>query len=253
MFRRNSTVTEQCTVFKPQIALQPVREGQLNIKYSKQKQELRDDPVLDGLLKTKEFVQKNNSTLLGTVIAIIVVAGGVMGVNSYRSSRQSRANDDFGKAMVAYSENRTTEAIDKFRMVSESYRGTVTATMGAYMLGSILYQQGKYDEAITWFESVTRSVGAGFINAQSYEGLAACYELKADTAAALGNLEKALADDRISYRRNAIRWKMALLTRAGSAERAIKLCDEIIADTLSREYRADAEFLKAMLNNKKAG
>jgi hypothetical protein len=37
-------------------------------------------------LKTKEFVQKNNSTLLGTVIAIIVVAGGVMGVNSYRSS-----------------------------------------------------------------------------------------------------------------------------------------------------------------------
>lgn len=225
----------------------------MNIKYNKQKQELREDPVLDGLLKTKEFVQKNNNIVFGTVIAIIVVAGGIMGFTSYRNSRQSRANDDFGKAMVAYSENKTTDAIDKFRMVSENYRGTVTASMSAYMLGSILYQQGKYDEAITWFESVARGKGAGFVNAQSYEGLAACYELKADTAAALLNLEKALSDDRIAYRRNAIRWKMAILNRASSPERAIKLCDEIIADTLGREHRSDAEFLKAMLNNKKAG
>ncbi len=214
---------------------------------------MRDDPVLDGLLKTKEFVKKNNNTVIGTLTAVVVVVGVVLGTSYYQKSRSKNAREAFGKAMVAYTSQKSVDAIDQFRLVAENYRGSVPGTMGAYMLGSILYQQGRYDEAITWYEAANKGKDAGFINAQAYEGLAACYEIKADTAAAIRNLEKALADDKINYRHNAIRWKIALLTRETDTMRSKKMCEEIIADTLAQEYRQNAEYLKATFANKTPG
>ena len=225
----------------------------MNIKYSKQKQELREDPVLDGLLSTKEFVQKNLNTLVGVVLALVLVSGIFLVFNYIQKSRIKSAREEFGKAMVFYSEQKLTEAVDQFRTVAENSRRSVAGTMSAYMLGSILYQQGRYDEAITWYEAVNKGANVGFINAQAYEGLAACYEVKADTTAAIKNLELALDDERASYRRNALRWKMALLSRSSDMVRAKKICEEIISDTTAQEYWHDAEFLKATLINKTAG
>jgi hypothetical protein len=226
--------------------------GILNIKYNKQKQELRDDPVLDGLIKTKELVQKHNSAVIGALSVIVVIGALAIGFNYFKNSRISRAREDFGKAMVAYSDLKMTDAIDQFRAVAENYRGSVTGTMSAYMLGSILYQQGRYDEAITWYEAVNKGANVGFVNAQAYEGLAACYEVKKDTAAALENINKALADDRISYRHGALRWKAALLSRNKDVKKAITLCEAIISDTLATEQHQNAEFLKAFLKAESA-
>jgi hypothetical protein len=225
----------------------------LNIKYNKQKQELRDDPVLDSLLNAKEFFNKNSNTIFGAAAAIVVVIGIVIGVGYFQNSRTSKARDEFGKAMVTYNDQKMTEAIDQFRQVAENYKGSVSGTMSAFMLGGILLQQGRIDEAITWYQTVEKGTGAGFINGQALEGLATCYEMKGDTAAALRNLEKALTDNRITFRRNAIRWKIALLSQSNNAERAVNLCNEIIADTLAQEYRQDAEYLKAALQGKSAG
>lgn len=222
--------------------------GVLNIKYNKQKQELREDPVLDGLIKTKELIRKHNNAVFGILTVIVVIGALTMGFNYFKKSRISRAREEFGQAMVTYGDQKMTEAIDQFRVVAENYRGSVTGTMSAYMLGSILYQQGRYDEAITWYEAVNKGANVGFINAQAYEGLAACYEVKKDTAAALENIDKALADDRISYRHGALRWKAALLSRTGDAGKAISLCEAIISDTLATEQHQNAEFLKALLS-----
>lgn len=222
----------------------------MNIKYNKQKQELRDDPVLDGLLNAKDFYSKNSNKIIGTVAAVVVAAGIVIGFNYYKNSRTKNAREEFGKAMVTYNEQKTVEAIDQFRMVAENFKGSVPGTMSACMLGGILLQQGRVDEAITWYESVGKGVKAGFVNGQALEGLASCYEAKGDTAAAVRNLENALTDERISFRRNAIRWKIALLSQSKDATRAQKLCEEIIADTLGQDYRQNAEYLKAAIKGK---
>ncbi|MBN1577822.1 MAG: tetratricopeptide repeat protein [Chitinispirillaceae bacterium] len=225
----------------------------MNIKYNKQKQISREDPVLDGLLKTKDFVRKNSNRIVGSAAVIVLVAGIFLVFGYFQKSRTKNAREEFGKAMIAYSEDRSADAIDQFRSIAENYRRSVPGTMSAYMLGSILYQQGRYDEAITWYDAVNKGANIGFINAQAYEGLAACYELKEDTAAAIKNLEMVLADDRVAYRHNAARWKIALLTRTTDFMRAKKLCEEIIADTTAQEYRQNAEFLKATLINTTAG
>jgi hypothetical protein len=222
----------------------------LNIKYNKKKKELQEDPVMDGLLKTKEFVRKNYNSVIGVLIAVILVVGISIGYNMYSSNKINTAREDFGKAMVAYRNKKFTDAIDKFRLVAENYRGTVSSVMSAYMIGGILFQQDKYNEAIQWYETAAKSSKGGFISAQASEGLALCYEMKGDVPTAAATLEKALNNEKLSYRKNALRWKLALLVRASDTNRAKVLCDEILADTLGQEYRANAEFLKAMLSAK---
>jgi hypothetical protein len=219
----------------------------LNINYNKQKKEIRDDPVLDGLLKTKEMVQKHNRSVMTIIAIVVVIAAVTTGYNYIRNGRIRQAREEFGKAMVAYNEQKLTDAIDQFRSVAENFRGTVNGTISAYMLGSILCAQGRYDEAITWYEAVGKGPNAGFVNAQTFEGLATCYEMKKDTAKALSYIEKALADERISYRHAALRWKAALLYRATDTAKAIALCDAIINDTLAATQHQNAAFLKGLL------
>ena len=219
----------------------------MNIKYNKKKQESREDPVIDGIFKTKEFFEKNSRNLIVFIVLIIIVTGGISGFNYYKKSQQIKARESFGKAMVAYSTKNFDDAIDQFRLTSETFKGTITGTTSAYMLGSILFQQKQLDEAITWYESVINGHDAGFVTGQAFEGLASCYELKKDTASALKYFESALNDGRIDYRRNALRWKIALLSRKSDVTRAKKLCEEIIADTLAQDYRLNAEYLLATL------
>lgn len=219
----------------------------MNIKYSKKKQEVREDPVIDGLLKSKDFLKKNSNAVIGTLVAVILVIGIVISMNYFRNARMRSARDEFGKAMIAYNEQNYVDAIDQFRLVAENYKGSVTGILSAYMLGSIHYQQGSYDEAITWYEPVQSSTKAHFISAQALEGIAACYDAKGDTASALQYLEKAAEDERIAFRRSAIKWKIALLTKETDVPRATSLCREIIADTLAQDYHMNAEFLMASL------
>lgn len=220
----------------------------MNIKYNKKQQELRDDPVLDSLLKTKEFVNKNSNTVTGIVIAIVVILGIGLSIIHFKNVRGKNAREEFGKAMAAYSEQNMESAVNQFKMVAENFRGSVSGTMGAYMLASILYSQGRFDEAITWYETVLKGANIGFMSAQVNEGLATCYEAKSDNATAIKYLEKALQDNGDSFRHNAIRWKLAILAKESDPAKSIKLCNDIIAaDTVAQNYRQEAKFLKAAL------
>lgn len=219
----------------------------MNIKYNKKKQELQDDPVMDGLLKTKEFVSKNSNTVTGFIVVLLVVLGLGFGYNQFRLKKIENAREDFGKAMVAYSEKDIEGAIGQFTSVAQKYRGSVSGSMAAYMLANLLFEQGRYDDAIESYKSVLSGPNVGFISAQANEGIAACFEAKGDVTTAMSYLQNAINDDRVAYRYSALRWKLALLAKNSDTTKAIKLCDEIIADTLAQDYRQEARYLRAML------
>jgi len=64
----------------------------------------------------------------------------------------------------------------------------------------MLLRQEKLDEAITWFKTAaSANPQTGFVGADAYEGLAACYDAKGSREEALNCLTKALADSRIRY------------------------------------------------------
>lgn len=219
----------------------------MNIKYNKKQKEIQEDPVLSGLLKTKEFIQKNKTiiTTTGIVIVLILVIG--LGYNQFRQTKIAHAREDFGKAMVSYNEKDIDRAESQFIDVANKYRGSTSGTIAAYMLGRIYYDKGEHDQAINWYKKIESAPDIGFVSAEAYEGLSACYEAKGDIDVAKEYLEKAIKDKRTTYRSSALRWKMALLTRETDTLKTIQLCEEIIADTLAQDYGREARYLKEML------
>jgi tetratricopeptide (TPR) repeat protein len=221
----------------------------LNIKYSKQKQEMRDDPVIDFFFDAKTFFQRNVNTVIGVGIVIAFAAGFFFFYDRMHESTVGKAEEAFGKAMIEYSNRNIEKAVEQFRIVADNHRSTPLGIMSAHMLGGIFLSMGRYDDAIKWFE-VARNAKKelAFVGGEAIEGLATCYEAKGDLPKAVEYLEKALADDRIAYRHGEIRWKMALIyQKSNNVGRATALCREILQDSTAHDLQFRATNLIAAM------
>ncbi|HON12288.1 MAG TPA: tetratricopeptide repeat protein [Chitinispirillaceae bacterium] len=219
----------------------------MNLKYNKSKQEMREDPFIESLLKTKEFFVKNSNQVLGGLIVIAVLIGGFMIFSNIKKSGELKAREAFGKAMIYYTENNLEKAVEEFKITAENHGSSPHASMSAFILARILYDQKKYDEALVWYEnSLKGSKSVEFVGGQALEGMAACYEAKGDVSSAIQALEKALKDERVKFRHSAIKWKIALLDR--NSQKSHTYLKEIISDTTATDLHQRAENLLATLN-----
>jgi tetratricopeptide (TPR) repeat protein len=187
-------------------------------------------------------------------VAIIVVFGGIMVFNQIQKSAGAKAGEAFGTAMIAYNAHEYDKAIELFRNAADNYRSTVQGIQSAYMLGTILYEKEKYDEAITWHTVASKGgEKADFIAGQAIEAIALCYEAKGDVKSAISYLETALKDNSVKFRHSAIKWKLALLNKNSDINRAKLLCNELVSDTLAKDFHQKAENLIAALEAGSAG
>jgi tetratricopeptide (TPR) repeat protein len=217
----------------------------LEIKYSKKKEEMRKDPVMDSLVDAKEWLAHNTSFLMGTVIVLVFISG-FFGVYRYmQQSAQMKAADAFGKAMIAYQSQDIPAAGLAFKNVVENYKNTPQAVYSAYMVGYIFLSQQKYDEAINWFkDALSSSNKVAFAGAEPLEALGICYEAKGNMAEAENYYSQALQDKRMAFRYPALKWKLALINKEKhNYTKVSAFCQEIMADTLATKYHRDAENL----------
>lgn len=219
----------------------------MDIKYSKQKHELRDDPIMDFLLNSKEYLTNNQKGLLIVLVVIVVGIAGLLAFNMFEKSNSKKIEDAYGIAMLNYENKNMDKAIENLKIVAEKYPTSPQGLQSAYLLGGLFYDEGKFDDSKKYFEIASKE-SKEFIGAQALEGLAACYEAKGDTKSAITYLDKALSDNRITYRHSAIRWKMALLSKNTDKEKVRKLCNEIISDTTAIELHQGAENMIAVLD-----
>ncbi len=218
----------------------------MEIKYSAKKQEMRHDPVMEGIVNARKYVTENSNTLLSVVIVILLVISGFAAYTHVKRSGEKRASEAFGKAMIAYTEQRTGDAVEGLSLVADKHRSAPQAAYAAFMLGHLYLGQGNYDEAITWFDVAAGHKNAGFVAGEALEGLAACFEAKENYEQALDYLQKALKVKTISYRYPAIRWKSALICRSlGRNDEARRWCEDMLSDSLATQYRQKVENLLA--------
>jgi tetratricopeptide (TPR) repeat protein len=221
----------------------------LNIKFSQKKQDIRDDPVMDFFIKSKQYAVKYANILAGCGIALAAIGVIFFIYLQTRQAGSDKAQSGFGRAMIEFNNRNIEKAVEEFRTVAENYTATASGAESALMLGSIFFNSGRYDDALQWFEkAATHGTSLGFVSGEAYEGLASCYEAKGDIQKAMGCLDKALRDDGVRYRHAAIRWKMALMSRTlNDVDRVRALCNEIMSDTSAADYRQRAENLLAVL------
>ncbi len=208
----------------------------MEIKYSKKKQEIRKDPFLEFLAKAKEFSVAKGNSLMGAGIVLCLVVAGFLVYGYLQKTGEAKALDAFGRAMVAYAAGDEIKAVEAFKTVVDNSKSSPQAVYSAFLLGSMLLRQEKYDEAITWFTTaVSGNAKAGFVAGDAQEGLADCYEAKGNREEALKYLAKALDDPRLAYRFPAIEWKAALISKElGRSDDAKRYCSRIVSDTTSQ-------------------
>lgn len=219
----------------------------MEIKYSKKKQEERQDPFLDFLAKAKEIAVAQSNVLMGAGIALCIIVAGVFVYGYVQNAGQQKVLDAFGKAMVAYSSGDERKAVEALKTVVDNSKSSPQGAYSAFLLGSMFLRQDKYDEAIGWFSiAASGSSKAGFVTADAQEGLADCYEAKGSRQEAVACLSKALSDSRLKYRYPALAWKAALISKdLGNASEAARFCKLVESDTTAgaANYRQKAENL----------
>ncbi len=216
----------------------------MNIQYNKQKRDVNNDPLVDALLRAKEFVTAHAQSLVVFGIVVVVVVVGVLTYQGMKARSIRKAQESFGSAMMAYASGDNQKAIDALSLVQSNHANTPQASYSALLMGNLLLNQGKYEEAIKHFE-FARARGSGtFVAGSALEGLAACYEAKGDNARAISLLEQALADSKVGFRRSSLRWKIALISKNTQLfDKALRYCRDIVSDTSASDYRTRAENL----------
>jgi tetratricopeptide (TPR) repeat protein len=217
----------------------------VDIKYGGKKSDLKRDPLLEWLVEAKKSLSENSRTIgfvVGGAAAVVLV---FLLFTQMRSSAVRHAQEAFGKAMTTYTGGMADKALEEFTAVANEHKGTPHAVYSAYIVGNMLLERGRYDEAIAWLELASKEERrGGLVSSAALEGLSAAYEGKGDYEQALEYIRKALADKRMAYRYPALRWKMALLCAETKQYGQVEsLCREIVADTLAAGYHQKARNL----------
>jgi len=209
--------------------------------------EPQQDPIIDAVVKAKNFMNKNGTAVIICCAAILVVVGGSLIYGNMKASSTKKAQEIFGIGIMDYSDEQFDRALSSFSDVANNFRHTPLAAMSAFMMGSIYLQQNDHNQAITWFETAVNSRGhSGFVKAQAYEGLAVAYEEKGDAAKAIRYLERVLKDRDAGHRHAAVRFRLALLNKNNPGA-ASAFCKELIADSTAVAYHQKAENLLAAI------
>ncbi|MBD3240490.1 MAG: tetratricopeptide repeat protein [Chitinivibrionales bacterium] len=220
----------------------------MDIKVSKKKQEMRKDPLVDGMVRAKGYLNEKRQSVTIAAVVVLLVALGVVFYTQMRNTALRRADETFGKAVLAYTAQDTDLAVDLFTETANEHKGTPHAAYGALMLGSHLLEQGRYEEALAWYEDASESRNSGFVAAAALEGIAAAHEGLGDFQQAQQYLRRALEDNRLDFRKPTLRWKLALVNRKlNETDEAVELCEDIVSDSLAMPYHQKARNMLAAL------
>ncbi len=221
----------------------------MNIKYNKKKEELRRDPVLESIEKSRIFIKNQGNKLIASIVVIVLIFVGFQ-ISSYlKNKKLEKTQDAFGKGMLLYSEHKKEDALAAFKKLVTDYPNTSHAAYSAFMVGHIYLSKDKYDEAIEYFQvASSNKKDKSFIRGEALIALATCYESKEDLEKSIQYFNKALENQNIQYRYPDIKWKMALIyKKLGNKDRVKYYCNELVIDTLATDYTKKAKNLLSVV------
>ena len=220
----------------------------VNINRKRMKEDLKRDPLVDFLVRARAAIVSNNKTVTVALVLLVFMVIVALTYNSMRRSSLRSAQDAFGHAMIAYTARDRGRAMELFATVHGNHGGTVHGAYSAYMLGTMLLEEGDVDDAIVWLEraAAARTIRRGFVGVAALEALATAYEHRGDYPRAIELFERVLREDRASYRRAPVRLKIALLgEKTGDSGLVARHGNELLADTSATQHHQKARNLLA--------
>lgn len=167
-----------------------IKEHNKMAKETKKQEELVN--VEEVVNKSEAFLTKNKKTIVGGIVAVVVVIAAVFCYNNYvKAPRELKASESLFQAEQYFQAGNFEQALNGdslgtmgFVAVAEEYSGTKAGNLAKAYAGMALAQLKKYDEAIEYLNDF--SADDAMIAPAALGAMGNCY-------AQLGQNEKAAA------------------------------------------------------------
>jgi tetratricopeptide (TPR) repeat protein len=124
------------------------------------KEELEQDILLDTFSKAQSFYDQNKSSVIGGIIALILIIGGSVGYYYYTDTQETEAQELMGYATQAYLQGNYEEALygsDEdftagFQQIINNYSITDAANLAQYYAAVSAFKLGNHEEALQYIE-----------------------------------------------------------------------------------------------------
>ena len=121
-------------------------------KHKITKHELKEDKFVTAVLRAWHYCRDHLNFVIGGLVIVVVILAGVYGVVSFKEKRLETAEKVLAQGEQAHRFERYAVADSSYRFVIENFASTEFAQKATFLLGSTLFLNGRYDEAIETFE-----------------------------------------------------------------------------------------------------
>jgi len=125
------------------------------------KEELEQDVLLETFSKAQSFYDQNKNTVIGAVIAVIILIGGSVGYYYYAEAQESEAQELMGYATQAYLQGDYEKALTGsdaeftvgFEQIINNYGMTDAANLARYYAAVSTFKLGNPQEGLQYIEN----------------------------------------------------------------------------------------------------
>ena len=239
---------------------------------TKHRHNLKENDLARLIGATREWAEPRGKQITAAIVSLVVVAGVVIGVLSWRSQEQNRGQDLLAAAMVVlntavvpvtstttpgeapaaasitakgtYSSEvqKLNAALPKLQAAASAYPDTQAGITARYHLASTLAALGKQKEAIPQFDEVARRAGPDSLYGQMAQlGKADAQAQAGDVDAAITSWKALAAKKDANLPADAILMELARAYQSkGNTEEARKTLNQIVDEHPDSPYVADA-------------
>ena len=212
------------------------------------KSELREDEFLEWIMQAVEYVKERANLFGGGIVAVIVV---IVAINYFIESQEAnrlKAAALLGDVLMVEQGGEPTEAIRLAEELVSSYAGTPAAAQGVVLLANLHYAQGRYAEALGYYQSYLDNYEPLDVLAYAAQsGLGACLEAEGQLLAAAQHYEAYAAQQAGTIREAMARMEAArIYGLAGDSNKQQALLEEVSRTFAQYPIAAQARAALAM-------
>ena len=200
------------------------------------KKELKKDPYIEFLAKSKNNVDKNRTLYMRWALGVVAVIVAVAFVSNNLQKSKDSAAESLGKALVTLASGDVDNATLQFEFVADEYDNNESGNLAKYYLARSHFNDKDYLAASSYLNEIA---DASFKLIQFplsiYKMLALIALEDGDQAAAVDHYEQALAKADVTQKEQNIVLDLAdVLLTIGDFDRSLELVQKVLDEAAPR-------------------
>lgn len=164
----------------------------------------KDDEFISLSNRFFQYVSTHTKQLQYLIVSLMIIIAIVIGISLYFKHLNKKAlaaynlayNNLVSDSSPDIKEDTINKSIEELDRLIKKYGWTKMATLAIPQLAYLKFGQGKYDEAISLYQTYLKKDKSGFIyRSMAHFGLAAAYEAKSEHQSAIRHLKKIIDDE----------------------------------------------------------